>query len=564
MTTMTHNLFWGMGEADHRLEVSGRWPTDIDGAVFIVGPDKRRPGGHWFDAQGLLCKIHCAPDSDGRIRVQHKMIETPIKRLRDRMPSLFWKFWVLEISPFGFSNLANTNVQWIDDRLFIGYDMGRQIEVDPETLEYITPVGANDEWAHIMPAPLEPMTSVAAHPAPDFFEKQMYFVNYAQFPIPGSTNLTRLCRWDMQGAIEHWELQGMSKFDTIHDVKVSQNYLVVSDLPFVVEPGVFRGKPRKKAGQDFTQLWLVKKADLDRVKSGGKVNVKEIKIPMPTGHLAVDYDDNSDELTIYLQHIPASDLTIAVNRNERSHQSGGMFDPNFEGLISMGLQPTVTGRYRVNAKTGEILDHQIHHDDANLWGGALWTHNLSLPSSLKRTRNIFWSSMGWDPDLVPETLWRLYKDAGNTVFPISKLPKKPIPGAVMRIDLETMRSADIYSFGAGACAHPPTFVPKKNAKNDLDGYLLTIVHKNAPKQIAIFDAKNLSQGPLATATAPDFNPNLMLHSCYAPSRKGPRPSTYEIDLTRDVWGALKGFTPKQLGPVVKMMRAAATANRRAH
>ena len=565
MTAMTHNLFWGMGEADQRLNViEGKWPTDIDGNVFIVGPDKRKPGGHWFDSQGLLCKIHCQPDGEGKIRVQHKIIETPLKRLKNRMPNLFWKFWVLEISPFGFSNLANTNVQWIGDRLFVGYDMGRQVEVDPETLEYLTPVGANDEWAHIMPAPLEPMTSVAAHPAPDFEENRLYFCNYAQFPVPGSTNVTRLCRWDMHGKIQHWELQGMSKFDTIHDIKVSKNHLVISDLPFVVEPGVFRGRPRRKAGQDFTQLWIVNKSDLDRTKVGGKVNVVEVKIPMPTGHLAVDYNDHDGELTVYLQHIPAADLTVAVNPAERSHQTGGMFDPNYEGMITMGLQPTVTGRYRIEAASGKVLDGKIHFDDEALWGGALWTHNLALDASRQRTQNIFWSSMGWEPDLVPETLWRLYKDCGNVVFPISKLPKKPIPGSVVRIDLENMATADAYMFKNGACAHPPTFVPKRKAKHDLDGYLVTVIHQDPPKQIAVFDAENLAKGPVALATAPDFNPNLMLHSCYAPPRLGARPSTYDIDLARDIWGALKGFTPGQLRPVVNMMRAAAQSARAAH
>ena len=46
--TLTTNLFWGQGERDHRLAVvEGHWPEDVEGSVFIVGPDKRRPGGHW-------------------------------------------------------------------------------------------------------------------------------------------------------------------------------------------------------------------------------------------------------------------------------------------------------------------------------------------------------------------------------------------------------------------------------------------------------------------------------------------------------------------------------------
>jgi carotenoid cleavage dioxygenase-like enzyme len=79
----------------------------------------------------------------------------------------------MELSPFGITNLANTNVQVLDDRLFVGYDVGRQLEVDPDTLDYITPVGRTDEWLQALPGLLEPLIPVAAHPAPDFFSKQL-------------------------------------------------------------------------------------------------------------------------------------------------------------------------------------------------------------------------------------------------------------------------------------------------------------------------------------------------------------------------------------------------------
>ena len=69
--TLTKNLFWGQGERDHRLEVvEGHWPDRHRGSVFVVGPDKRAPGGHWFGAHGLLEKIRLVPDRDGRIEVR--------------------------------------------------------------------------------------------------------------------------------------------------------------------------------------------------------------------------------------------------------------------------------------------------------------------------------------------------------------------------------------------------------------------------------------------------------------------------------------------------------------
>ena len=44
MPTFTERLFWGQGERSHRLEVvEGHWPDDVEGSVFVVGPDKRAP-----------------------------------------------------------------------------------------------------------------------------------------------------------------------------------------------------------------------------------------------------------------------------------------------------------------------------------------------------------------------------------------------------------------------------------------------------------------------------------------------------------------------------------------
>jgi carotenoid cleavage dioxygenase-like enzyme len=117
MATLTTNLFRGQGERDHRLEVvEGHWPTDLVGDVFVVGPDKRAPGGHWFAEQGLVQKTHLVPDADGRILVEHRVVRTPVACLRERFGFLFKRLQFMELSPFGVSNLANTNVQGIDGR----------------------------------------------------------------------------------------------------------------------------------------------------------------------------------------------------------------------------------------------------------------------------------------------------------------------------------------------------------------------------------------------------------------------------------------------------------------
>jgi|GEM_PF-3083296 len=559
MATLTKNLFWGQGPKDHRLEVvEGHWPTDVDGSVFVVGPDKRRPGGHWFAEQGILEKIRMAPDADGRISVEHQRVDTPVSRLRRRLPRLFKMIQFVEVSPFGVTNLANTSVQPIDGRLFIGYDAGRPVEVDPETLEFLTPVGANDEWFQAVPGLLEPLCAVAAHPAADVDERALYFVNYMQVSPPGVAAETHVARWDLDGSIQRWQITGMSAFDSIHDVKVTEHHVVFTDLPFILEPGTLRGQPRTLRNQEHTTLWIVRKADLQATAPGGTVPATEVRIPMPTGHLLVDHEEVDGCLRVVLQQMPLSDLMISMTRESVDHRTGRSIDPNYEGLITLALQPSVVGRYLIDPTTGEVLDAETIVDSDRLWGGILATSDVYRAAARRHQRQLWYAGLGFDPELVPEEWWALYGDATDGLVAPRDLPTTAIPGSLARIDVDAMKVAEVFSYAEGAFPSPPTFVPRSGADDPDDGYVVVVVHQDGPKEIQIFDANHIEAGPLARASSPTFNPGLLLHSCWMPDRIGPRASSYRIPIRRDIKGAIMGIPGvlRALAGVGRAMRSA--------
>lgn len=559
MATLTKNLFWGQGERDHRLRVvEGHWPTDVEGSVFVVGPDKRAPGGHWFGEQGLIEKIRLVPERDGSIAVTHRRVRTPVDRLRRWLPFLFAKVQFMELSPFGVTNMANTNVQPIADRLFVGYDAGRPIEVDPETLEFVTAVGANDEWLQAAPGVLEPLCAVAAHPAPDFEETALYFVNYTQISPPDVAAETWVARWDLEGEIERWRVEGMSPFDSIHDIKATRNHVVFSDLPFVIEPEMFRGAARTIRNQDHTKLWIVRKDDLRSTPAGGTVRAVEVRVPMPTGHLYVDSEEVDGNLRIVLQQIPLADLMVSMTRESIDHRNGELIDPNYEGLITLGVQPSVIGRYVIDPVTGEVLEGETAIDEERVWGGVLPTTDTYRPEARAHQRQLWYAGAGFDPDLVAEEWWRLYGDATDGVVAPNDLPELPVAGSLARIDLESMKVAEVFLYEDGAFPSPPTFVPRAGASDPDDGYIVVVVHRDGPKEIQIFDANHIEAGPLARATSPTFNPNLMLHSCWMADRVGPRPSRYRVPLGRDVKGALRGM-PGVFRNFARMGKAMSTA-----
>ncbi len=542
MATLTKNLFWGQGPKDHSLEViEGHWPSDVSGSVFVVGPDKRRPGGHWFGEHGLLQKIRMAPDANGRITVQHRTVDTPIGRLRRRLPFLFKKVQFIELSPFGVTNMANTGVQPIAGRLFIGYDAGRPVEVDPETLEYLTPVGANDEWFQAAPGVLEPLVAVAAHPAADEDERTLYFVNYMQVSPPGVAAETHLARWRLDGPLERWRVSGMSEFDSIHDVKVTEHHVVFTDLPFVVQPETFTGGERTIRNQEHTSLWIVAKDDLCTTPPGGTVPATEVRIPMPTGHLLVDYEEVDGRLRVVLQQIPLSDLMLTLTRDSIDHRTGRSIDPNYEGLVSLAVQPSVISRYLIDPTNGDVVESETVVDADRVWGGVLFTSDTHRPEARRYQRQLWYGGVGFDPELVHDDWWRLYGDATDGVVAPADLPTSPIPGSLARYDLDAMKITEVFSYENGSFPSPPTFVPRSGATDPDDGYVVVVVHQDGPKEIQIFDAQHIEAGPLARASSPTFGPNLMLHSCWIPDRVGPHPSSYRISVGRDIVGAIKGI-----------------------
>src|SRR5690606_17963638 len=185
---------------------------------------------HCCDALGLSWRVDARAGPSGRIPVRTGRVRTRVLRIREKVPFLFAKIAFAEVSPFGVTNFANTNVEVIEDRLFVGYDAGRPIEVDPDSLSYLTAVGSNGEWFQAMPGLFEPMISVAAHPAAAHDEPALYFVNYSPVPAPDGSTQVHLARWSLDGPLQRWPLSGVEPFDTIHDVKVTEHHVVFADL----------------------------------------------------------------------------------------------------------------------------------------------------------------------------------------------------------------------------------------------------------------------------------------------------------------------------------------------
>lgn len=281
-----------------------------------------------------------------------------------------------------------------------------------------------------------------------------------------------------------------------------------------------------------------------------------MKLPIGSGHLFVDEDDDDDRLTVYLQHLPAADLLITCSPRERGHGNGEPIPGDYEGLPFLGLQPSLVGRYVVDARTGDVLESKRAFDEGR-WGGVLHTQNLGRTASRAKAENWFYGGIGFQPDLVPASGYALYRDFAHVVVPMERLPTTPTPGHLARFDLGAVEVADVFPYPDGEFPHPPVFVPKRGGKGDLDGDVVTIVHRDGDKGIQVFDAADLARGPLAEATAPGFRPALLRHGCHLdPGDARPR-APYRVRPFDDVRHALTKDGPSRLRALGRLALAAA-------
>ncbi|MEP0880313.1 carotenoid oxygenase family protein [Trichocoleus sp. ST-U3] len=184
-----------------KMQIHGELPDDLQGHVFIVAPVGSVNSGDAPDADGtsllagdgMIYRLDF--DRQGEVGLKTRLVKPPCyyadKATRPGSEYVKYQFRNHGISRFslslGFRNELNTAflpIKFRDDaneRLLVTYDAGRPYEIDTETLEVVTPIGANTEWQSetSLKFPFPPVLSTA-HPVFDPEKSEMFTVNYGK------------------------------------------------------------------------------------------------------------------------------------------------------------------------------------------------------------------------------------------------------------------------------------------------------------------------------------------------------------------------------------------------
>lgn len=528
-------------EFEGRLQVlAGSLPTDIEGHALTIGAIPMSAAGPQLAGDGIIYRISFDPTAAD---IKTRLVRTDCFLLDEATagdPELgFQDLAFLRSSPaFGVRNFANTAFQPIQDgRLIVTYDAGRPWEIDPVSLDVITPVGLLDSWQSGFPVlspalGFLPLAMTSAHPAYDAVEKRTYFANFGtQIPGLSGEPFTKVLWWDGDSEPSCCEVIDENGAPatirmSCHQMLVTDRYLVLFDTAFQMEAeNFFNDTPVTKAALPETAMLIIKKADL---VDGGQVVARRAVVPIEGAH-AIGLRDDSDGLRVMIAHQNASDPSEWITPDDVIYGQKTQVDPAYVGLLVQPADRSVVGRYRIDPETGEVLESVLFSDPES-WALMLYTQDERFEDD--RFGSLYWGTFGFDESLLTQRFMDAYGQHPDRQVAITDFPGEKQPSQLIRLDVDEMTVKDRFVMPLGYLGLSPTFLPRAGGARD-EGYVLSFVVSDDCDQIWLFDSQNLAAGPLCRMAHPDLDFAFTLHTEWVPELVAQPTPTYVIDKSED-------------------------------
>ncbi|MCB9612907.1 MAG: carotenoid oxygenase family protein [Sandaracinus sp.] len=521
--------------------VAGQVPRDMLGFVFVVGGIPYGDGTPLFTGDAMVLRFRF---EGGDLRLKTRLLRTDDYLLDEAATGdlAFRNLGMVRLSShLGARDFCNTAlVPSPSGRLLATYDAGRPWEIEPQTLEVVTPVGLVDTWRPMFTGlgpglDLFPIHMSSAHPVWDAVEDRAYLVNWAP-PIEGLSNESFLQVLTWSGDAEPVATQIVDAdgnpaviTQSLHQLQTTDRYLLLNDGAFAIEPEQMTGRDITRPQRPTTVIWAVPKAEL----TGGQATATRIEIPGESAHFLAERGDADDRLVIALMHQHSSDPSEWVRPGDVSFHSGQPVPASKVGMMVGPADMTPHGRYVVDARSGAVLESRMLEDD-RLLSVTLWSRDER--DAAQPIGESLWVTLGFDPDLMTTRITDAYRDHPHRIVPLDEMPTVALPGNVMRLDHAGGTVLDALEMPLGWLPMSPTFVPRRNGGPG-EGYLVMLVLGPEVDEVWILDASDLGRGPIARLRHPQLDTGFTLHTCWVPDLA--TPGDYRVDKQTD-YGAKLG------------------------
>ncbi len=490
----------------------GSWPRDLAGEVIISAPHPTTlDGPHPFFGDGMVYRLSLTPGMHGApsnsFAWRQRRIDSPSSRLRVKRPDLFTPTIVGVQSPFGHTNAANTNPLVWGKRLFVTWDAGRPVEIDPHSLGYLGDVGRRDEWLtfEVSPQPILPMVMTTAHPVIDSARDCMWTVNTHW----GALHV--VC-WDGSGPLRSWPISNALIPQSVHTITQTREWLIVGDCAFKVEPQVLAGGERSEPNNLTSPLYLIRKEALLEAPPGEEVSCTTITISPEINHYYATWDD-SDGIAVLFEHVQNVDIAMTQQSGDVD-VLGRPCDPTLRGMYGLPMSPDLTSFVVFDPQTGAVRHRAEQREPELLWTRQLnamdWSDEGRQQPTVHHTVH-----QGWRPEGITAKMLALYEDRVDT----SLFPADETAPLLVTSSMPDLTITQTHAFGLDDFPSSPIYAPRTtgSAPGGHDGYVVVPIMNDDAFRIEVFDAGNIAQGPLATLTKPGFTVPFLLHAAWMES-----------------------------------------------
>lgn len=384
----------------------------------------------------------------------------------------------------------------------------------------------------------------------------------------------------LQSTMERWRLvlpdgEPVLVEQSLHQLAITEKYIILADIAFKMEfsqiftPFLFGFLRLWKFNRthslgtwiyavflqaikplSFANLYIVNRQDLGKGNKGYSIEdlpdnqttitVQKVTLPREISHFTADYSNPEKKITLHVGHVNGWDVTEWITHYDKS-VPGKPFREDLEGMMVGSTDLGSLGRYVVDGETGKIESCKTVQDIKSTWAISLYTHRDinrdSLTETAQEVKNIYWLSLGFTWELIPQRIYDAYKLDPRRVIPVEQLPlpeeNKPI--TLLRLDTQQMEIVDYYHFPSGTYVSSTQFISSslpcpKGIDESIHGFLVCAVmldpdpsqSDRATDEFWIFHADDLKNKPIYRLSASEdsnkepLNLAMTIHSTWLP------------------------------------------------
>ncbi|HEY9709126.1 MAG TPA: carotenoid oxygenase family protein [Oculatellaceae cyanobacterium] len=435
-------------------DIEGEIPAALHGTLFRNGPGLLEVNGqrlhHPFDGDGMVCAI--AFDA-GRAHFRNRFIRTEGFLAEQKAGKILYRGvfgtqkpggWLANAFDFQLKNIANTNIIYWGGKLLALWEAAEPHRLDPKTLETL--------GKDYLDGVLEQGNAFAAHPRIDPSSVQdggaPCLVNFAI--KPGLSSTITLYEFNPGGKLLRCQSRNIPGFAFIHDFVITPNYYLFFQNPVSFNPIPFllglqgAGECVKFQPDQPTRIVVIPR------------NSKEPMQMLETQSGFVFHHANAFE----------QDGGICIDsicyENFPEVESGSDFrEVDFDAIAP----------------------------------GQLWRFTLNLSKQTVQ-RQLLEERCCEFPYVHPNHVGHPYRYLfmGAAHNPTGNAPLQ----AILKLDVTTGEK-QLWSAAPQGYVSEPIFVPRPDATDEDDGWVLTLVYDASKHRsdVVILDGRDLNKGPVA-------------------------------------------------------------------